>query len=728
MNYNVGDKIRIKENAEDFEVEGTGFVSGMIQYQGKMATITRILSDDTFFIDIDDEEWVWHKDYVTVIEKGESEMETLMAKGTDYELTEEQKERLLRISETLLTQYQYEPTRYALKKILENWVKRKGWIINLLFNHQYYNGNFQVVIPANLKRPIDTDGIYTFQRWAIDAYKGILKANKIMIGLHDYVEYMRATSKVDNIYGKMICGSVYKGLTEAEWGMESMRMNKRIHEADSKYNPRVVSDSNGDEFAITADDNKKLNAFGEVLYSTFYNVKENGNLILKDREGIINSELANGNFKTRAVAGQKISKFIGKLCKEIGIDHVVDVRTQSWTDANGFYHERQKDMGWNYHKALLGDSVNPLSYTREIVISVNPIDFWTMSFGYKWASCHTIDKRNQRRVPNHNYEGCYSGGTESYMLDDSSVIVYVRPTEDEIKSIGEEGMEMELQSKFKRCMFYLGEDKLVQSRLYPDGRDGGDDGLAAQIRNIVQKEIADLLDTPNMWTLKKGTSACSDVIITESRAPHYPDYNHYSDCNVSYLRRINGDLNHNRITVGSEIICPSCGCVHSEEKWITCDDCHREEFATCEYCDDPIYANDDYIETMDGAYYCCCECAENAGYHRVEDDSRWCSDEDCYYDDYEGCYYHDDWDAVYIDGYSYRNSENAECDGWRWCDYDGDWAREDDAYEIGDTGSYFICYNHEYIETVDGKYYLDEETAIDNGYTENEDGKWVLAA
>lgn len=93
--------------------------------------------------------------------------------------------------------------------------------------------------------------------------------------------------------------------------------------------------------------------------------------------------------------GQKMSRVMNKLLTYIGYNKLPD---------------------YNREFAKYADAINPLQIVRHTVLSVNPLDYLTMSFGNSWASCHTIDKTNKRNMPN-SYEGMYSSGTVSYMLD-----------------------------------------------------------------------------------------------------------------------------------------------------------------------------------------------------------------------------------------------------------------------------------------------------------------------
>ena len=189
------------------------------------------------------------------------------------------------------------------------------------------------------------------------------------------------------------------------------------------------------------------------------------------------------------------------------------------------------------------------------------------------------------------------------MLDQSSVVFYFLP-----ESFN--GDKPEFEAKVKRCMFYLGEDKLIQSRVYPDGRDGGDASLAPDIRAIMQKLVAEMFNVPNLWKLEKGTCVCDEV--TTSRGPHYRDYLTYEDCNVSFMRRIDGYINRKDFRIGSEIICPECGEIHYEEENIYCDRC--ADGCKCTSCGDSI--DPEYSYHINGEYYCdncvsrCDECGE----------------------------------------------------------------------------------------------------------------------
>lgn len=724
MTLQVGMRVRVRENANNLCTHG--FNENMMALCGQIVTIANPADDgdeDCVFIYEDGGEWVWNPECFEEIEELEvpDEIKTLMTKESDFELTDDQMAELLDEATELLEEYGYEPTEDALRDIFMTWATEKGWLIDLFRKSENYKGKGQIVVPATLKRPIDREAIQGFYNWVDEQYKQIIVRDyEYRIGLFTYKEYNKARNEVSRIYNSMRSRSVYNGMTENEWGREYERMSEVINNAIDKYGRPYEIYTDKGNYYVSEEAVDKKKCFCEIMHEacdldTRY---EDINILNEERCEKINANCEKLGVKARARKGQRVNKFVNKICTELGLDKIVDLRKETWTDANGNYHERLVDKGWNKKKAEFGDAINPLEYERNVIISVNPIDYWTMSFGYKWASCHTIDKENRRNNGSDNYSGCYSGGTESYMLDPSSIIVYVLPTEDEIKRIGEETYPMELKSKLKRCVFYLGEDKLVQSRVYPDGRDGGDDGLATQLRAIMQKTVSELYNTPNLWTLKKGTDECRRVIYT-AYSVHYPDYTHYDDCNVSYLRRIDGYKNTNRITVGSRIICPNCGDIHTESDHITCDYCYDSDKYTCDECGNRVRQSEAII-IDDDRIFCCLTCAERYGYVNTEDDG-WHDRDDCHQDSYDGYWYYDDSEGIWIGDDWYYNSNHAEWDGWRWSEIDDDYVSESDAEYTYDGELFDPCRHPDAIE-LDDEWYLSEEDAIESGnYERNEE-------
>lgn len=235
--------------------------------------------------------------------------------------------------------------------------------------------------------------------------------------------------------------------------------------------------------------------------------------------------------------GEKSSRVINRLCTYLN------------------YH---KHPAYNREFAKFADGLNPLMIKRHTVLSINPLDYLTMSFGNSWASCHTIDKQNKRGMPN-DYSGCYSSGTVSYMLDKVSMVFYT-------VDAAYNGNEYYNEPKINRQMFHYGEDKLVQGRLYPQCNDEDTDTYKPY-RNIVQDIMSVIFDFPNLWICKKGVENIRDYVFTTCGATHYEDYFQFNACSVSLIK---GRENEQRFNIGAEPICIECSCRHNTTDNINC--------------------------------------------------------------------------------------------------------------------------------------------------------------
>lgn len=261
--------------------------------------------------------------------------------------------------------------------------------------------------------------------------------------------------------------------------------------------------------------------------------------------------------------GEKMTRVVNRLFNYLGYDR---------------HEDYQKEF------AKYSDAMTPKTVKRRIVLSVNPLDYLTMSFGNSWASCHTIDKENIRDMPN-SYEGMYSSGTMSYMLDPSSMVMY---TVDQ-KYDGNEYWD---QPKINRQMFHYGEEKLVQGRLYPQDNDRAKREYTEYAR-VVLGIISTIFDIKNEWTSTSGSWAASRYI--DAYGTHYEDYANYDNCT---LHTPKGCGNTKQFIVGHHPICVRCGETHDTSDSIDC--CI---YPRCKCCGRRIYDSDTQHH-INGEVYC----------------------------------------------------------------------------------------------------------------------------
>lgn len=469
-----------------------------------------------------------------------------------------------------LKEYRYHATETGVFAMLKEWGKNNAWMIELFKNHPKYNGKYQIVFDEDYPRTIDGNVIEHFYNWLYDSSYKLRKAKRF--GFFTRGEICRTISRIDDIINyieKLIYWTdvkesdvLVKGKTLEKWKEERKFFANLLRKIgkSTTYKDTIIDNEVYDR--EIEDILEKVRNFASIVY---YN-----------RQTLADEEFAtkvNNLFpKAKAVSGQKVSRIVNRVCNLTGMDKLKD---------------------YNKEFAKYADAINPKLIKRFTVISCHPLDYLTMSFGNSWTSCHSIDKHNVRGSDSSS-NGGYSAGTLSYMLDNSSFVYYTVDRK-------YDGNELELQDKINRCMFHMGEDKLVQARIYPQSTDY-ESGIYKAIREIAQKVIADCLDVPNLWKNIKGTDECQSVI--ESKGKHYRDYNCNSNCNVSYLKRdgFENTKNLNTIIVGHDSICVGCGETYTDTSGrIECYDCWNQ-LVKCAHCGRKHRTTD--MNFIDGKYYC----------------------------------------------------------------------------------------------------------------------------
>lgn len=500
--YNVGDRVVVRENlGTDNTNYHYGYGFGMDRFCGKVAIIKTVNNDFgdensvQYRLEDDEGNWIWGSadfvgladDYTPpVTQQTVSTKEALKEAWGQYCDTDKLVDNVM----TLLTKYGHRNTEHGVCTMLNEYFANKKDLIELFQKSEHYMGDMRIMIDIELERENNADDIYSF----CENFYNNVGASKLILKYED--EYGK---KIDDYIRTGIKCITAKDLMKPE----VVAKLKNVTDARNKF----------------ADD--KATLASHAIENECYNAMRNFKMFSLSTIDEEFSESMDAKYKVRE--GMKTSRAFNRVCGFYGID---------------------KLPKYNKLFAKYADMVSGLKRKLKFFISVNPIDYLTMSFGVNWASCHTIDKGNRRGMDN-AYSGMYCGGTVSYMLDSTSIITFVH---DHVPTNWEDG-------KIYRCMFHYGKNILVQGRVYPQGNDGRTD-LYKVFRNYMQDELAPIIGlTDTVWRKKEDGDVGSNV---DSYGCHYRDYTSFHNCNVSYPRE-KSESRDNVIKIGASGICPYCG-------------------------------------------------------------------------------------------------------------------------------------------------------------------------
>lgn len=421
----------------------------------------------------------------------------------------------------------------GIGSMLDKFFTNKEPIIEMLQNSDNYAGDLRVVVSTEMNRYANTNEIRRF----VNNFCHNVESDKILY------KYTDDEGKTINDYFKV---------GKAKVTVEDIVKNNL---------PKTKFKNWADVFSIegvTRDSINRERAFSRIVNCFYYNTSPTVGAKLV-------SDIGSYDKNIKIAEGMKTSRAFNKVCNAYGIDSVAsgiyakiassakfvngeDVPSEIIAEERkvksidgdnvtmtGVPHAISKKYLSNhkYNKLLAeySDMITESKRNIKFFISVNPIDYLTMSTGRSWSSCH-------------GFGGGYFGGTVSYMLDSVSIITFVH---DEIpRNFATEG-------KIYRNMFHYNDGTLLQSRVYPQGNDGCTD-LYTEFRRIMQKEIAQMLGVVNSWNdgdLPKG------YLTVNSHGNHYKDYLYGSNAKVSIIGK--EKPRGAEITIGHVNVCPNCG-------------------------------------------------------------------------------------------------------------------------------------------------------------------------
>lgn len=473
-----------------------------------------------------------------------------------FELTEELKNGLASEMYTVLTGYDWNATKEACAAIVDKWAEDKAPLIEVLQNHpNWVSDKFQVVFNKSFSRITDEDAINNYLFWLESFFKENLITEREIDGHgRQYWLAQYHTTKGNDAYDN--------------W----RTLSRKPYDDESK---------------------KKLDTFLSMR-NWFYDNK----MSKVDKEG---ADFMNALYpdEIKAKEGMKASRLMHKICTKIyHMDEIWGKRTR-YRDENGIVKSYEEDYRpFNSEFCKFADAINPIEYQMHTIISVNPVDYLTMSIGNSWASCHSIDFDHDGDT----YDGCYCGGTLSYLLDGVSAVVYT------VKN-SYEGRDFELQEKVNRQMIHYSDGVMIQGRLYPQNCDYGCNDQYKVWRDIEEATIAEAIGAPNLWKYKK-TSNMGRYVTSEG--VHYRDYECYDTCGTCRISVDNGiyrgdeeDPNgsYGIMTIGHtgmDIYYP--GSSIRSANTLTSKGRPGEDYVYCRDCDSHIPREEAY--EYGGDYYC----------------------------------------------------------------------------------------------------------------------------
>ena len=377
----------------------------------------------------------------------------------------------------LFKKYKIRNSEHGVCKMLDAYFTNKQPLIDLFAKSPNYNGNMRIVLDIEMEREVNGNEVDVF----CSSFMNKVKADSVILKMVDGENKTR-----EDYLANLSCK-----LTPDEF---SKKETKKLIESISSFAPNGATKE-------SVENNEQLQAFFRCRFGDYRRTTV-------DRESALVRCAKDLPTPVTLPHGMKTSRAFNKVCNTYGIDLLPD---------------------YNKLFAKYADMVSDLKRKMKFFISVNPLDYLTMSFGVSWQSCHNLRS------------GGWRGGTVSYMLDSTSFITFVH---NEIPTNCEEG-------KIYREMFHYSNGNLIQSRIYPSSNDGARD-LYDFFGGLVCAELAKLEDKENLWTRR---DTCSDDYIKGNQSAQYPDYG----CHTTKAHYAFTDSADVAIPIGAQRICAYCG-------------------------------------------------------------------------------------------------------------------------------------------------------------------------
>lgn len=300
--------------------------------------------------------------------------------------------------------------------------------------------------------------------------------------------------------------------------------------------------------------------------------------------------------------GTKVTRLVRKCFENIklyGNNKIVD--TTTFVDDGDDPRTRKS---FDKYYAKFADCLSELKIERITLVSLNYLDFMTMSNGNSWSSCHFINSRGIfHEDADSSYRGEYKQGCMSYALDKPSMILYTLPA-----TFNE--TDYYRCQKLTRMVCQYENGVLITGKCYPNNQNS----YITRYRQMMQLVLSEVCETPNLWTFSRKINKINCFAETAQNSAHYPDYTYdHQKPTISFCKSVPIDIDMT-ITIGHEAYCLDCGKVLGsyDHKWLQCDN-HRK-VRVCSHCGKYIGRNEEYHEYADNCY--CADCSFYCDYHQ----------------------------------------------------------------------------------------------------------------
>ena len=267
--------------------------------------------------------------------------------------------------------------------------------------------------------------------------------------------------------------------------------------------------------------------------------------------------------------------------------------------------------------AVFADELSAKKIDFKLFVSINPAHFLTMSNpkhdkrGSTLTSCHSLNST----------EYSYNCGCSGYARDNYSFIVFTASDPNNPETLN--------NRKTSRQIFaykpYNG--LLLQSRMYTTksgdsyGGVNGDTADGKLYRDLIQREISDLENAPNLWITRNYYENEFDATICRGIGfGGYADWLEFTDCAKISVRKNKMDSFQN-FNVGTYGLCISCA--ETTSSGIYCDCCNDNHSEICDDCGEECDETFPVYNRRGDTIYVCSYCRD--------ENYRYCDSCDEYY-------------------------------------------------------------------------------------------------